>query len=139
MAWDTTDLTNYNDIIIQDGVFAYNFTASGAIYKGQAVAVCPNKDMYVLVTDSDAGTCDCIGLAAQNASDGDQIPIAGPGNICWACCDNGADVVAGAPLYGDTNGILDASAPQTTEKIACYELNTSTAGTTNYIVKVLLV
>jgi hypothetical protein len=138
MAWDETDLASYNDIIIQDGVFAYNFTASGTIYKGQAVTPCPSKDGYVMVCDADAGHSDSIGLATGDSTDGVQIPVAGPGNICWACTDSGADVIAGAPLYGDLYGLLDATKGNAT-KVAGYALNTGAAGTTNYLVKVLLV
>ena len=136
MTWDTTDLASYNDIILQDGVFAYNFTASGAIYKGQAVTPCPAKDGYVMVCDEDAGHADAIGVATGDATAGKQVPVAGPGNICWTCVD--AAEVAGTPLYGDNYGILDAAAGNA-KKIAGYAMNTGAAGTTNYIIKVLLV
>lgn len=138
MAWDTTDLANYNDIVIQDGIFAYNFTASGAIYKGQAVCVCPAHEGYVMQCTSDATYANCIGIAAQNAAAGTQIPVAGPGNIVYAVCDTNSDITAGTAVYGDTNGILDATAGNAT-KIAAYALSTPEQITTNYVAKFLLV
>lgn len=143
MAWDTTDLASYNDIIYQDGVFAYNFTASGAIRKGQAVCVAPSMTMCVMVTTAAAGACDVIGICTGDAADTAQVAIAGPGNIVYACCDSGgtagtSGIQAGDPVYGTTFGVLTETAGNAI-KIAAYALDTPTIVTTTYVGKFLLV
>jgi hypothetical protein len=136
MAWDTTDLTAFNDIIVQDGVFAYNFTASGTIYKGQAVALCPGMNNNVMACDSEAIYANAIGLATMNATKGKWVAVAGPGNICYAVCDAAEPV--GTAMYGDTAGILDATAGNAT-KVAAYIVEIPVVKTTNYVGKVLVV
>jgi len=135
MTWDTTDLADYNDIIVQDGVFAYNYTASGTIYKGQAVALVPGMDNTVMVCTSDAGVCDSIGLATMGATNGKQISIAGPGNICWACVD--AAEAVNTPLYGDTDGVYDA-APGNATRVSAIIVSLPALVTTAYVGKVLV-
>jgi hypothetical protein len=136
MAWDTTDLKNFNDIIVQDGVFAYNFTASGAISKGQAVALCPGMNNNVMACDSEAIYANSIGLATMNATKGKWVAVAGPGNICYAC--TAAATAVGLPLYGTTAGILTAAAGNAT-KVAAYVVEIPVVKTTNFVGKVLVV
>jgi len=140
MAWSTTDIAT-NDIIQQDGVFAYNFTASGAIKKGQPVYA--SADNKVTVTTASTGESDAIGFACYDASNGEQVAIAGPGNIVVTCMDDHASTV-GTALYGDTYGILDATAG-VASKVAGYlidntpsDVSGSTAGT-NHVIKLLVV
>lgn len=104
MAWSTTDIAA-NDIIHQDGVFAYNFMASGTIYKGQAVYL--SNDNKVCVCTTATGECDAVGLATLNASNGEQVGVAGPGNICYACADSALTAAnIGSAVYGDTDGAV---------------------------------
>jgi len=140
MTWDETDLASYNDIIYQGGVFAYNFKASGAIKKGQAVCAVPNATMEVMVCTAAAGGCDCIGVATGDAADNAQVAVAGPGNIVYACCDSGGagNIYAGVPVYGDTYGVFDATADNAV-KIAAFAVDTPTLVTTAYVGKFLLV
>lgn len=124
-------------------MFAYNFTASGAIKKGQAVCVAPSMTMHVMVTTAAAGACDVIGIACQDAADGAQVPVAGPGNIVYACCDSGgtagtAGIKSGDPVYGYTYGVLTETAGNAI-KVAAYALDTPTIVTTTYVGKFLLV
>lgn len=92
-----------NDIIQQDGIFAYNFYASGNIKKGQAVYI--SADNKVSPCTSAAGECDAIGIACYDADDTAQISIAGPGNIAIAAADSALAVTTiGSPVYGDTDG-----------------------------------
>lgn len=133
MAWDTSDITT-NDIIYQDGVFAYNFTAGEAIKKGQAVYI--DDDNTVKITTSTAVECDSIGVACYNAANATQIAIAGPGNVATACFD--AAVAVGLPVYGDTYGIFSETAGNAV-KVGGYVVELPVAGTTNYVGKLLLV
>ena len=139
MTWSTTDIAA-NDIIQQDGVFAYNFIASGTIYKGQAVYVTANNK--VAVTDTDAGHCDAIGLACINATNGEQISVACGGNICVACADAAPSV--GAPVYGDTDGALTTTIGNA-KKVAGYVVDANASdvsgsvSATYPVIKVLLV
>jgi len=135
MAWDTTDLTNYNDIIVQDGVFAYNFEASGTIYKGQAVALIPGEDNTVGVTTSVAAMMRCIGLATYNVTDAVQVGIAGPGNICYACFDSA--IAVGTAVYATTAGVF-TSTQGNAQRPAGYVVSLPAIGTTAYVGKILL-
>ena len=139
MAWSTTDIAT-NDIIQQDGVFAYNFYASGAIKKGQAVYCC--KDDSVSVCTAAAGESDAIGFAALDAANTEQVPIAGPGNIVVCCAD--ASIAAGTAVYGDTDGTVDSTAGNAV-KVAGYVVdNTPTdvsgsVAATYHVIKLLVV
>jgi hypothetical protein len=86
-----------------------------------------------------SGRCDAIGVSCYDASDGEQVAIAGPGNIVYCCVDAAsASEVAGTAMYGDQDGILDATAGNAT-KICGYIVASGTQITTNYVAKVLLV
>jgi uncharacterized membrane protein len=123
-------LVSSNSIILQDGVFAYNFEAQGAIKKGQAVSMSGNNQVKVC-----AASENCIGVACYGAED-EQIAIAGPGNVVWACVDAAESV--GTALYGDDDGIFDAS-QDGTERVAAYVVELPVLTSTNYRGKVLLV
>jgi hypothetical protein len=142
MTWSTTDIAS-NDIIQQDGIFAYNFTASGTIYKGQAVYICKNDS--VGVCGSAAGDCNAIGLACINATNGVQISVACGGNIAVACANHAASApTVGAPVYGYTDGTLYATIGNAT-KVAGYVVNNAASdvsgsvAATYRVIKVLLV
>ena len=136
MTWDTSDIVE-NDIILQDGVFAYNFIASGTIYKGQAVCICgDNKVMVCNDGSSDASEADVVGLATYNATNGNQISVAGPGNIC-NCCTNGQVSVSTA-VYGTDDGCLHGTQGNAT-KVAGYMVTTSTLQSTHYKGLILLI
>jgi hypothetical protein len=85
---------------------------------------------------STATHADAIGFACYDADDGEQVAIAGPGNIVWACVDASED--AGTAVYGDAYGILDATAGNAT-KIAGYLVTSGQTATTNHIAQVLVV
>ena len=106
MTWSTTDIVA-NDIMQQDGIFAYNFIAGAAIKKGKAVYV--SAVNTVSPTTSTASQCDAIGVACYNAAANAQVAIAGPGNIV-VCCMDAYEGSLGVPLYGDTDGTFDATA-----------------------------
>jgi len=130
MAWDTSDIKD-NEIIKQDGVFAYLFTASGNIYAGQSVKIQANN--YVTPT---AGSDDGIGIASINSTHGNQIGVFGPGNIVYAVVDG--THTPGTPLYGGAFGIM-TDTQGASERIMAYVVETGVLQTTNYKAKVLLV
>jgi len=139
MAWATTDIAA-NDIIQQDGVFAYNFTASGAIKKGQFVWL--SADNKVTPCGSPAGDADSIGVACYDAATTKQVAIAGPGNIALCCAD--ASITPGTAVYGDTDGTCDSTMNNAT-KVAGYVVDDSpdnvsgTVAATYHVITVLLV
>jgi predicted RecA/RadA family phage recombinase len=140
MTWTTTDIAT-NDIIQQDGVFAYNFKASGAIKKGQALYL--SADNLVSVTTASATESNCCGFATMDAANGEQVGVAGPGNIVVCCMDDAASV-AGTALYGDTDGVLDATAGNAT-KVAGYIVDrypsdvSGSVAATNHVIKLLAI
>jgi hypothetical protein len=137
-AWDTSDadMTAYTDIIVQDGVFAYNFTASGTIYKGQAVGLVPGMDNTVMTTTAEQYVCDAIGLATMKATDKKQIAVAGPGNICYGCF--GSAIAVGSPVYAQGGGVLTTVGTYSTKPTG-FVVELPVVKTTNYVGKVLLV
>ena len=141
MAWSTTDIAT-NDIIQQDGVFAYSFQASGTIYKGQAVCI-PKVDNNVMATTAAADGANAIGFATQDATNDNYVPVAGPGNIV-VCCMDDASSTPGTILYGDTDGRLDATAGNATKVAAILVDNaptqvSGTAAATYHVITALVV
>ena len=131
MAWDTSDI-NSNDIIYQDGVFAYLFSnASGNIYAGQSVKI--NADDTVIATSAgDNG----IGIASMNATHGSEIGVFGPGNMVVTAI--AGNYSAGTPLYAGDNGIMTSS-QSSSERVMGYVVVAGVQQTTNYKATVLLV
>jgi hypothetical protein len=107
-----------DDIIVQEGTFGFDFTASGTIYKGQAVYA--NKsDLYVAAVPTAGGTTPqtrIVGLAAYDQTNGKPLTVFGPGNICRAITSGSCE--AGDNLWAHSEGKLskisgwpDLSAP----------------------------
>jgi predicted RecA/RadA family phage recombinase len=130
MAWDTDDIVD-SEIIKQDGVFAYLFTASGTIYAGQSVKIQANNT----VTTS-AGSDDGVGIATMNTLHGNQIGVFGPGNMVYAVID-GAHA-AGTALYAGADGVM-TDTQGSAERVMAYVVEAGVAQSTNYKAKVLLV
>ena len=86
-------------------------------------------------TANEAGKAEAVGIATYDVSAGDQVSVAGPGNIVYACLDEAYD--PGSLVYASSNGILSNSSNGT--KIAGIVLTTPTSETTNYVGEVLLV
>jgi hypothetical protein len=89
------------------------------------VGVCSDSAVY----------SDAVGFACYDASDGEQVAVAGPGNIVWCCLDT--TVSAGTLVYGDEYGILDETAGNAS-KVAGIVVKAGTTGTTNYPGQVLV-
>jgi len=130
MTWDTSDI-NDNEIIQQDGVFAYLFTASGTIYAGQAVKLIADNTVAVTSSGDDG-----IGIAAIKTYHGDQIGVFGPGNIVTTAVAGSYPV--GTALYAGDNGIM-VSSQSSSERIMGYVVKTGVKSSTNYKTSILLV
>jgi len=130
MSWDTSDI-NDNDIITQDGVFAYLFTASGTIYAGQAVKIV--DDNTVVVTSSGD---DGIGIAAMTATHGNQLGIFGPGNIVVTAIAGNYPV--GTSLYAGDYGLM-VSSQSSSERVMGLVVKAGVQSSTNYKATVLLI
>lgn len=96
-----------DDIIIQEGSFAFDFDASGTVYGGQAVYC--NKDMAVAALPVSTGIptiAGCVGIAAYKQTTGKPVAVYGPGNICRAIVSGGS-VRAGDTLIIGALGKID--------------------------------
>jgi len=90
----TTSTSPSEDIIVQEGTFAFDFDASGAVFKGQALyargtvgACAPDSAL----TYAQPG---CLGIAAYDQTHGNPVAVFGPGNICRG-------VISGTCTAGD--------------------------------------
>ena len=69
-------------VLVEEGTFAYNYKASGTIYAGCALC-CSGGTELVKPLVKNPGLVQghgYIGVAAYNATDGEQISAYGPGN-----------------------------------------------------------
>jgi len=84
------------DIIEQEGTFAYNFTASGAISAGQCLTAGAGT-MYaeIAATMEDA----FIGVAAYTVTNKQELAVYGPGNIVRCIVNGTAACTVGDDLY----------------------------------------
>jgi hypothetical protein len=90
-----------DDIIVQEGTFAYSFEASGTIYGGQLVK--PAGPMQVVYATAD--TDNAIGVAAYYVTKGEAVAVYGPGNIVR--CHGGHAISCGDDLFASSNGCID--------------------------------
>ena len=90
-----------DDVIVQEGTFAYSFIASGTI-SGSAL-VKPAGPMQVVKAGD--GLDNAIGVAAYFVTKGETVAVYGPGNIVRGCLSSGATV--GDDLFVGTNGAFN--------------------------------
>ena len=129
MAWDTNDIDD--DIITQDGTFAYLFKASGNLYAGQAVYIIADNTVCAGIANAEG-----IGVVDHDVTHGNQVAVYGPGNVVRLCLDAAGS--AGGAVYCDAGGVCDTTIGSA-ERIMGYQLEAATSKTTNYFGKVLLV
>jgi len=118
------------DVIIQEGTFMYNFTASGTIVKGGPVCAAAGKKVKAATRSTAAS---CIGVAAYPATDGKKVGVYGPGNIVEATV-SGASVAAGDILMPTNYGWCDSDGYPSGHAIAL-----ETQGTTTGECQILLI
>lgn len=68
-----------DDIIVQEGTFAFDFDASGSISAGQAVYI--NGPMYVAAIPATVACGKAVGVAAYDVTNNQPVAVYGPGNI----------------------------------------------------------
>jgi hypothetical protein len=69
------------DPVIQEGTFLFDYTCSGTVSMGQAVEAIGTMQVRAVQAADKIGK-GCVGIAAYGQTDGGQIAVAGPGNIC---------------------------------------------------------
>ena len=102
----TTSTSPSEDIIVQEGTFAFDFDASGSVFAGQAVYC--NDTLAVAAPNGglSAPQAGCVGIAAYDQTTGNPVAVYGPGNICRAIV-SGTGVRAGDPLFCGNDGKLE--------------------------------
>jgi len=94
-----------DDIIIQEGVSAYSFLASGTISAGQAVeAVNTMEVMAPPATKVANDNFRIIGVAAYDVTDNEYVAIYGPGNIARVIISGASNCVVGEVLVPSCEG-----------------------------------
>lgn len=105
MAWETM----VGDIILQDGTFAFLFTAGEALYRGQAVYVSADNTVSICTATTD----NSVGVVIDNAANGAQCAVAGPGNV--VLCAAASDIAPGTAVYGTQYGLFTSTAGSATK------------------------
>ena len=108
MAFTSTFTTD--DIIVQEGTFAFDYDASGTVYGGQGVYAIGT--MQVKAPAASVGHVKgCVGVAAYQIADGNPVAVYGPGNIVRVCVSS-TSVAAGDPLFLYSDGTFyETAAP----------------------------
>lgn len=129
MSWVESDISN--DTIYQEGTFGYLFTASGTVYRGQAVKLIDNNYVTNTTTGSDG-----IGICDAKTLHGNECVIYLPGNIVKAC---GTEAYKPSTmLYASGQGFL-CSTRYSTERPMAIVVSEFEQSTTNYVGEVLLI
>ena len=130
MAMTWTDITD--DIIYQEGTFAFLYTAGEALKRGMAVKISGSTGY---VYKGDANNEYGAGIAERDADSGDKIAVWGPGNIVTGRASGSAsNYTPGTAVGLGPDGYLSYN--NTTHKMGIvYEAPSATNGTT----KILLI
>jgi hypothetical protein len=74
--------TPTEDIIVQEGTFAFDYLCSGTVTKGQGVyAIGTMACVAPTTTGVQSVQPGCLGVAAYTQTHGNQVAVYGPGNI----------------------------------------------------------
>ena len=96
-------VTPSDDILVQEGTFAFSFEASGAISGAQLVKSAGVMQV-VKATDSQDNV---LGVAAYEVAKGDYVAVYPLGNIVRCCAASG--ITTGAELHCASDGKVDDS------------------------------
>jgi len=113
-----------DDIILQEGVFAYNYQASGAIMAGQVVTIQDSMKVGVFggaLSTAGASAKNVVGIAAYGCADKGYVAVFGPGNVV-RCVTSGAVSCGDLLTLGSVNGHVGSQAYLT-------NITTTAAGT----------
>lgn len=94
------------DVLIQPPAGGFTFTASGSIYKGQAVYLVDDYKVKVPTTD----TQPLYGIAGYNKTDGQKIVIYSVGNIVKCKVSSSSSISVGTKVGVIADGYLSDSA-----------------------------
>lgn len=120
MAW--SEITD--DIIYEEGTFAFNFKAGGTIYAGQCVKISGDATVTATSATSDIG----IGVAAYDATSGETVAVYTKGNIVLGrVYGSASNYTAGTQVGAGAEGRFDSNA--TTKIGVIYTAPTTTDGT----------
>ncbi len=108
-----TFVTPTDDIILQEGTFAFSFEASGAISGGMLVK--PAGPMFVV--KASAETDNVVGVAAYSVAKNDMVSVYGPGNIVRTYA--GVATAVAADVYPSANAGIDDSATYGSTSVPC--------------------
>jgi len=86
-------------IIIQEGTLAFDYDASGTIYKGQGVYAVDAFKVKAPGTGIGTEQGGCVGVAAYSQTDGKPIAVYGPGNIVRVIISGASHCTAGDRLH----------------------------------------
>ena len=108
MAYTTTTSPS-EDIIVQEGTFAFSYTASGAVYAGQAVYASttggdPTWVKAIPASCGNTGQYGTVGVAAYDVADQGLLAVYGPGNICRVIISGTSKCTVGDCLVGCDEG-----------------------------------
>jgi hypothetical protein len=94
---DTTPVTIRN--VLYAGNNLMNLIAGGTILAGAIVAFASTgESLTVIAADTDGSSKMPIGVALNDALDGEYVTVAGPGCICYVYEGKGSAIDAGAPV-----------------------------------------
>jgi len=103
----TSSTSPSEDIILQEGAFAYDFECSGTVYKGQAVEAVPKTSGDIAVRavphNSKIGH-GCVGVAAYYQTNGNPIAVYGHGNICRVIVSGSSKATCGSTMHSTYDG-----------------------------------
>jgi len=103
----TSSTSPSEDIILQEGSFAFDYECSGTIYKGQSVEAIDKTSGDIAVRAVPHSTLvgnGCVGVAAYYQTNGNPIAVYGPGNICRVIVSGASNAVAGDVMHSTSEG-----------------------------------
>jgi len=124
------------DIIVQEGTFAFDYLCSGAVSAGQGVTAIGTMAVEAPTTTGVDFAAKCVGVAAYDQTHGNHIAVYGPGNIVRVIV-SGTSVAVGDNLKLVEEGKFREFACANASGVTAIALETQ--GTANGTVKVLLV
>jgi len=132
----TTSSSPSEDIIVQEGTFAFDYDCSGSVFKGQGVYAIGTMQVKAPADSINVCTPGCVGVAAYDQTDGKPVAVYGPGNICRVIV-SGTSTAVGEVLVLAGNGYFkEAPASYTISGVNAIALETQ--GTDAGTCKVML-
>jgi hypothetical protein len=95
----TTSTSPSEDIIVQEGTFAFDYDSSGSVYKGQGVYAIGTLQAIAPTHSLGGQQPGCIGVAAYDQTDGNPVAVYGPGNICRVIISGSSKCTVGDTLF----------------------------------------